>query len=168
MSDIIFTTDRLVVRNLTMDDLDDYYKMQSNPNVMQYIKPALNYEEAKSELMKFIGYYTDLDKFYHIWALTTIGSNQLIGICGVYQNQQSEYEIAYRLTESEWGIGYGSEIAESVINYSLKELQLPQLVAYVYTENVSSVKILETHMAFLEESVHESIGIMGRKYVANL
>ncbi len=165
MSDIVFITERLVVRQLTKEDFDAFYIMQSNPKVMQYIKAALNYEEAKDELAKFIGYYSNPDKFYNIWAVTNSETNQFVGICGVYQNQQSDFEIAYRFTEVKWGYGYGSEITASLIQYSLKEFKIPQLVAYVYTENMPSVKILEKHMTFVEESVHQATGKMGRKYV---
>lgn len=165
MFDIIFNTERLNVRQLTKENFDAFYIMQSNPNVMQYIKPALNYKETKAELDKFIGYYSDQEKFYNIWAVTNSENNQFIGICGVYKNQQSDFEIAYRLTESAWGFGYGNEIAASLIQHSLQVMKLPQLVAYVYTVNIPSVKILEKYMNFVEESVHEATGKMGRKYV---
>lgn len=164
MSDIIFTTERLTICHLTLEDIAAFYTMQSNPLVMQYIKPALNYEEAKTELAKFIGYYSDQEKFYNIWAVKLSKTNQFVGICGVYQNQQTDYEIAYRLTEEAWGYGYGSEITISLINHSLGAIKLPRLVAYVYTENIPSVKILEKFMTFVEESVHELTGKMGRKY----
>ncbi|MFT4533162.1 MAG: ribosomal-protein-alanine N-acetyltransferase [Saprospiraceae bacterium] len=164
MSDFIFTTERLTIRHLTLEDLDAFYILQSNPAVMQYIKPALNYEQAKAELTKFIGYYSDPEKFYYIWAVTNPDTNQFVGVCGVYQNQQSHYEIAYRLTESAWGYGYGSEIAISLIKHSLQEIKLPRIIAYVHTENIPSVKILEKYMTFVEESVHQLTGKMGRKY----
>ncbi|MFT6334454.1 MAG: ribosomal-protein-alanine N-acetyltransferase [Halioglobus sp.] len=164
MCDIIFTTERLRVRQLTLEDFDAFYIIKSSPRVMQFINPALNYEEAKAELDKFIGYYSDPDKFYNIWAVTSSETSEFVGICGVYQNQQSDYEIAYRLTESAWGYGYGSEIAASLIHHYLQEFKIPQLVAYVYTENIPPFKILEKHMTFVEESVHEATGKIGRKY----
>jgi ribosomal-protein-alanine N-acetyltransferase len=165
MSDIVFKTERLVVRKLTKEDIESFFIMQSSPTVMQFIKPTQNYEEAKNELAKFIGYYSNPDKLYNIWAITISETNRFIGICGVYQNQQSDFEIAYRLIETTWGFGYGSEITASLIQYSLQDLKIPQLVAYVYTENIPSVKILEKYMTFVKESVHQVTGKMGRKYV---
>lgn len=162
MSDIIFTTDRLTIRPLTLGDLADFYTMQSNPKVMQYVKSPLNHAETKAELAKFIGYYSDPVKFYKIWAVTR--GNKFIGICGVYQNQQSDYELAYRLTESAWGNGYGSEIAVSLIHHSLSKLLLQQLVAYVYAENIPSVKILDKYMNFKEETIHKTSGMKVREY----
>ena len=164
MSDIIFTTDRLIIRQLTLENFVDFYTMQSNPKVMQYVKSPLNYDETKAELVKFIGYYSDPSKFYNIWAVTRVENNQFVGICGVYQNQQSDYEIAYRLTESAWGNRYGGEIAVSLIYHSLSKLNLQQLVAYVYAENIPSVKILDANMDFIEETKLESSGMMERKY----
>lgn len=164
MSDIIFTTERLTIRQLSINDFDDFYVMQSNPKVMRYIKPVLNYDEIRLEMIKFIGYYSNPNVFYNIWAVANPENNKLIGICGVYENQQTEYEIAYRLKESEWGHGYGKEIAHSLIDYSLSVLDLPRLVAYAYTKNINSTRILDTLMDFVEERIHEKTGLMGRKY----
>lgn len=165
MSDIIFTTERLNVRQLTLEDYADFFDMQSNPKVMQYVKPPLSPEETKAELVKFIGYYSDPNTFYNIWAVTRADENQFVGICGVYQNQQSDYELAYRLTESAWGNGYGSEIAASLIHHSISKINLKQLVAHVYTDNIPSVKILDKYMNFIEETIHKPSGIMERKYL---
>ena len=140
MSNTIFTSSRLRVRRLTLADFEDFYVMQSNIKVMQYIKPALNRLESKAELLKFINYYSDTEVFYNIWAVENSSKNQFVGILGVYKNQLSEYEIAYRLTEKAWGNAYGSEMASSLIQYALSTLKLPRLVAYVYTENIPSVK----------------------------
>jgi len=164
MSDIIFSTERLNVRQLTLKDLNDFYEMQSNPRVMLYVKPPLTFEKSKAELVKFIAYYSNPDKFYKIWAVTKNTNNQFVGICGIYQNQKSEYEIAYRLTESAWGNKYGSEIAASLVHYSQSKLNLKHLVAYVYKKNIPSVKILEEHMNFVEELILNPKEKIGLKY----
>lgn len=50
MSDIIFKTKRLIIRRLSLGNFDDFYNMQSSSKVMDYIKPVINYEEAKAKL----------------------------------------------------------------------------------------------------------------------
>ena len=47
----LFDSKRLFVRHLREGDIEGFYKMQSNPNVMKYIKPPMNYEESKEELL---------------------------------------------------------------------------------------------------------------------
>ena len=161
---MIFETLRLEVRKFETSDLDNFHTMQSNPNVMKYIKPVLSYEESVAELEKFIGLYSDQEKFYNLWAVITKSNEKFVGLCGVYLNQQGEYEIAYRLTESAWGNSYGDEIAKGLFSYSLTDLNLPEIVAYAYKVNIPSIKILERHMKFVNESIHDKTGIVGRKY----
>ncbi|TPN81373.1 GNAT family N-acetyltransferase [Aquimarina algicola] len=144
----LFDSKRLFVRHLSLEDLDDFYDMQRNPNVMQYIKPEMNYEEAKKELERFIGYYEDRKKMFRIWAIIEKQTNTFIGICGVYLNKNNEEEIAYRLRELYWGKGYGGEIAERLFDFCFETLDYDELYAYVMEENQGSIKILEKHMSY--------------------
>lgn len=165
MGTTIFTSDRLHVRQLELSDLDPFYAMLSNPNVMRHVKPTLNYEESKVELDTFISHYSDKERLYSIWAVTTISGNHFVGICGVYQNQKSEYELAYRLLEQYWGIGYGKEIAHNLIKYCFDHLELPELVAHAASANIGSIKILEKEMNFVLEEPSLRTGALGKWFV---
>ena len=163
MTKSIFASERLTVRNLRHTDLEPYYKMVSNPKVMQYIKTPLDYKESEAELAKFIGYY-DSSIFYNIWAVTKKDDNLFIGLCGIYLNQNGEYELAYRLLEEYWGNGYGSEIAQNLITFCFQKLNLSEIVAYAYSENIGSIKILEKYMDFVKEEVTIQTGVIGKKF----
>ena len=165
---MIFETSRLKIRNFELSDLAEFHIMQSNPNVMKYIKPPLSYSESQLELEKFIGFYSNEDKFYNLWAITNRQNGKFTGLCGVYLNRQNEYEIAYRLTESAWGNRYGDELATGLFSYCLEKLQLPEIIAYAYTTNIPSINILEKHMIFVNESIDGESGILGRKYKLSL
>lgn len=164
---ILFKTKRLVVRHLEDKDVDSFYDMQSNPNVMQYIKKTMNFEQSKKELDRFIGYYKDTSSYFKIWAILENTTNQFVGICGVYQNDASEFEIAYRLRECYWGNGYGKEIAKDLIKYCFDQMELTELTAYVSKGNIGSVRILEKEMNFVEELYSEKENSRERKYKLN-
>jgi len=151
MESTIFTTKRLHTRPFTVNDLTEFYDMVGNTQVMQYIKKPLNLEEGKEELNRFINYYQDKKKFFHLWAVEEKESQELIGLCGVYKNEEEDYEIAYRFRTSFWGKGFGSEIAKGLLNHCFNELKIDKLVAYVIKENIGSVKILEKEMHFVSE-----------------
>lgn len=139
---------RTRTRTLIEGDLDDFYDIVGNPNVMRYVKPVMDLKESKEELNKFINLTKRKDIFYKIWAVESLDSTELVGICGVYENDDSEMEIAYRLKENFWGYGYGSEIAKGLIEYCLKSLKIQKLVAYVHPDNIGSVKILQNLMIY--------------------
>ncbi len=149
--EILFETDRLMVRHFVKRDLDDFYDMQGNPAVMKFVKPPLTYEQTVEELNRFIGYYARRDLLYRIWAVADQSTDSLVGLCGVYLNDKEELEIAYRLREKHWGQGYGREIARGLIDYCFTTLQYDELVAYVVKDNRGSVNILRQEMKFQAE-----------------
>jgi ribosomal-protein-alanine N-acetyltransferase len=144
----IFETDRMLVRCLKKDDLDDFYDMQSNPNVMRFIKPPMTRRQSKKELERFIGYYDQRDVLFRIWAVIDRVTNTFVGICGVYLNNKHEHEIAYRLREKFWGKGIASEVAKDLIRYCFTVLQYEEIVAYISNENIGSIKIAKQLMSF--------------------
>jgi len=148
----VFTTDRLYVRRLASADIDVFYEMQSDADVMRYVKPAMTYEESVAELQRFIAYY-DSDRFYYIWAVAELESQAFVGICGVYLNEKGEYEIAYRLLQRSWGVGYGKEIAAGLLRYCFDDLQLNTLVGYAYEGNKGSIRILQKLMTFVSKEM---------------
>ena len=161
---MIFETERLTIRKLKNSDINEFHDMQSNANVMRYIKKHMNRFESEMELKRFIAYYDNQDIFFHIWAVEEKTYNDFIGICGVYKNDKSEFEIAYRLRELYWGKGFGSEIAKNLIRYCFKEIRLDELFAYVGIKNKGSIKILEKEMSFLREFYCEKTNLFERLY----
>ena len=163
MTNTLFQTERLFVRYFTKNDLDAFFDMVGNPKVMRYVKKPLSYEASIEELNRFIRYYEE-DIFFNIWAAVEKESDQLVGLCGVYLNDKSEHEIAYRLRESFWGNGYGGEIAEGLLQFCFEDMNLKKLTAYVIEGNIGSIKILEKEMNFVESFFSKKENVMERKY----
>ena len=151
----IFHTDRFLIRRLLKSDIDAFHDMQGNPNVMRYIKPAMNREESERELDRFMGYYEDYNIRFEIWAIEEKSSNKFVGICGIYENGQFESEIAYRLRELHWGEGIASEVTKGLIKYCYSHTNIRQLCAYVRLDNVGSIRILEREMNFVKQFYSE-------------
>lgn len=162
---ILFETKRLIVRNLKGIDIDGFYDMQGNPNVMRHIKKTMNLTESKAELNRFIGYYHNKEVYFNIWAIEEKIDKTFVGICGVYKNQMSEFEIAYRLREKFWKKGIGGEIAKELIAYCFKNLKIDELTAYVHKENKGSVHILEREMVFQKEFYSKKDKCKERMYI---
>ncbi|MCO7226596.1 GNAT family N-acetyltransferase [Pleionea sp. CnH1-48] len=150
------------------DDLEPFYDMQSDPDVMRYIKAPMNHEQSQKELERFISYYSHESAFFNIWAMVDKASMQFVGICGVYENEQQEFEIAYRLRQAYWGKGYGREIARSLISYCFEHLGLKDLTAYADSRNQGSITILEKEMMFVKEFYSEKTQVTERKYSLKL
>src|ERR1043165_2657001 len=113
---MIFETTRLYVRRLKQSDEPAFFELMSNPNVMNAIpQKPLNRTQSNSELAELILLEKSSDT--KIWSLCKKGCNDLIGFCGVLKNDEKEDEIAYRIIETFWGNGYGTEITKGLIDY---------------------------------------------------
>lgn len=161
---MIFETERFLIRELRHEDIEDFFDMQSNENVMRYVKSPLDYEESIMELEKFIGYYSGDTRYFFLWAIESRESADFVGICGVYHNDNKENEIAYRLREQFWGIGIGSEVVKGLIAYCLSTLEMNEIVAFVDDDNIGSVKILDRQMDFVERTYSKKRERFSRKY----
>lgn len=167
MEEALFVTKRFFVRLLKEEDQDSFFDMQGNPNVMRFIKKTMSAEESKEELKRFIRNYQNQHSFFKIWAIIENEHQQFLGICGVYKNNKSEYEIAYRLRECFWGQGFGKEIAKGLIQYCFEALGLNELTGYASKENVGSIKILAGEMNFVKEFYPEKGNMAECKYILN-
>ena len=58
----------------------------------------MNLVESRKELRRFIKLEKTERQFYEIWAIESDDNSQFLGICGVYENDKKEIEIAYRFS----------------------------------------------------------------------
>ncbi|MFD1292708.1 GNAT family N-acetyltransferase [Lutibacter holmesii] len=135
---MIFETNRLRVRKLTISDINDFHKMQSDTAVMRYITGKVaTFEESSVKLNEWIfGYENNNVKWPYAVELKEDGS--FIGICGIIEKN----EIGYRFLREYWHRGFGTELVESLLVFS-KQIGLKKLKANVIIENVGSYKILK-------------------------
>lgn len=143
---MIFETERLLVRQLTENDIEDFHALQQGPDVMRYIRKPMNRPESTKELKRFVDCYTDSAQTFLIWAVIEKLENSFLGICGVYVNRWGEHELAYRFLAHYWGNGYGQETLGGLIRHCFEKLGLSELTAYVHVENKRSIRVVKKYM----------------------
>lgn len=125
---MILQSERLSIRKLKLEDLDQLHKLQSNPNVMKYItnRPK-SLAETEQELIKIVASYEENQSDFLVLAVSLTKSDEFIGTCAVIKNEDKQIEIGYRLQEEHWGNGYGSELTKRLLIYCFEERILIQL-----------------------------------------
>lgn len=142
-TEVIFETQRLLVRKLVVSDLKPFHEMQSNPKVMQYADGEVKSLEAHEiELKGLIEFYEKENNDFWIYAIERKVEDEFIGTLAFVKDDQKEDEIGFRFLEKYWGFGYGFEICKGLILYS-KSIQLPKLIGYAADANIASAKILK-------------------------
>lgn len=161
---MIFETPRLYARPLEENDQAAFFELMSNPNVMNPIpQKPLDEVESASKLAELIL----LEKSSHtkIWCLCKKGSKDFIGICGVLKNEDKEDEIAYRILETFWGNGYGTELTKGLIDYCFFHLKSELVTADVCVDNLRSAKILNKYFTVKKEFFNAEDTCMDRRYI---
>ena len=104
------------------------------------------------------------DSNIKVWALELKEGSTFIGIAAYLKNNQKEDEIAYRLIENFWGVGYGTEITKGLIDFGFNDLKLNLITADVNTSNYRSIKILDKFFKPDSEFYNESDKCIDRRY----
>jgi ribosomal-protein-alanine N-acetyltransferase len=139
---IIFETERLFIRRLTMDDFEDFYLFNSNEDVMRYIRKPQTREQTQKFLQDNINYYNEFPQ-YGRWALIDKSTQKFTGSFMVRPSAHvPEVEIGYALMPHAWGNGLATEALQGGMKYAFEELKLPCLIAITYPQNILSQKVL--------------------------
>jgi len=142
----LFHTPRLSVRLLTMADLDFFFALQSDPEMMRYIRPPETDKEAVRERIAFLEKYTEenpgIGSVVAHWKDT--GLPAASGVIRRIEYQPSnDFEIGYMVLRDNWGRGLGSEIARGLSDYAFEQFDAPRVVAFTDPENIGSQRVLE-------------------------
>ncbi len=140
---VILETNRLLLRELTSDDAEDFYRLNLNPNVIRYTGNSAfkSIEEAREFLENYKDYQVN---GYGRWAVILKDSNQFLGWCGLKLGEmENETDIGFRFFEEEWNKGYATESANACLHYGFAKLNLKRIIGRAMKENKASLKVLQ-------------------------
>lgn len=151
----ISETERLIIRELTVNDIRTMYDIYQSPDVRQFVDDIDEYLNV--EIEKHKAYIKNVYCFYGYgyWGVFSKSTGKLIGRCGIQNNEidgKMEIELGYLLDVNHWGNGYAIECTKSVINYAFTELGIPRIVAIIDKLNSRSQKVAENIGMKIEKS----------------
>ena len=154
---MLIETERLILREFELSDLDDFSTIMANPEVMRFsISGPWNPEQTKRFLENCLVDYSKERWGFGRWAVVNKKDDRLIGFSGLARwgdiDGSAEVEIGYRLLPEYWGQGFGTESAAASRDYGFEHLGLSCLISIILPENVISIRIAEKiGMAFEKE-----------------
>jgi RimJ/RimL family protein N-acetyltransferase len=157
----ILETDRLILRHLILEDLDDLYELYCDAEVVRYIPDApKTLEETLKELKWHLNGHPKHPEL-GLWATIHKKTNRFIGRCGLLPwtlDGCEEVEVAYLISRQYWGQGLGTEAAQAVLEYGFEELNLSRLICLIDEENLTSKKVAEKIGMRFEKEGRDEIG----------
>jgi ribosomal-protein-alanine N-acetyltransferase len=137
-------TERLRLRPLSTDDLEDLAVIYGDPEVMRYrlhTQPASR-EQTRTMLEQYLHHWKQYD--FGRWAILEQTQHQVIGHAGLeFLDGTPEVELNYLIARSYWGVGLATEAARVILQYGFETLHLPQTIAISKPENLASRRVLE-------------------------
>jgi [ribosomal protein S5]-alanine N-acetyltransferase len=157
---IIFETDRLLLRQQVPEDLEALWEFHRNPeNIRHYHQAPTTLEEVREQLEWDIDWYQGNDGL-GTWAILHRETGKLAGLCSLMPwtvDGVEEVEMAYVLAEECRGQGLGTELSRGVVRYALEQQQLPRIVSLIEPDNMLSQHVVEkAGMRFEKEGQDET------------
>ena len=162
----VYHTQRLSVRQLSLKDKAYFIELFSAPEIINQIpQPYFSLEEIEQKFVHSINYeVSPLDKDKTVWGVFENNNDELIGLCALLTNDESDRELGYRFRKKFWGKGYATELTHGMITYCFNELQLELITADVSVTNTPSVKVLEKFFIPVREFYNERDKSTDRRY----
>ena len=139
-------TDRCLIREFGMDDLDDLFELYSQPHMTDYMEPLFEYEEEKVYEKNYIEYIYKLYGF-GMWLIFDRFTGKLIGRAGLEVREtcdrENQAELGFAITSSRWKEGLAFEVCSKIIKLAKNEYDLTSLIARCDPNNVASRGLLE-------------------------
>jgi len=145
---VYLETERLILRRMTMADVDDLVELNSDPEVTRFInggRPIPREVIEHDDLPHIIARYERGDG-YGLWAAIEKPTGAFLGwfhLRPAKDGPPDEPELGYRLKRSAWGKGYGTEGSRALIQKAFTELGARRVFASTMTVNVGSWRVME-------------------------
>jgi ribosomal-protein-alanine N-acetyltransferase len=143
----ILETQRLILRTLRPDDLDELFALYRDPEIRRYFPDGtLTREQTQEELDWFVGGGDPDHPRLGLWATLHKETGRFIGRCGLIPwsiDGRDEVEVAYLLAKDHWRQGLGAEITQALLHYGFKALGLSRLIALIDPQNQASIRTAE-------------------------
>ena len=140
-------SNRLILKEITWDDLKNIHKLHSIPEVDEFNTLGLpvNIDVTKEIVQDAMAAQkVSPQKIYH-WNINLKTTNKFIGLAGMNLSRDRFRigEVYYKLLPIFWNKGFATEISKRLIKLGFEEFNLHRIEAGVATENSRSIKVLE-------------------------
>jgi ribosomal-protein-alanine N-acetyltransferase len=138
----IFETERLYIRRYTKADEENFFRLNSDPDVVRYIREPESRSECNVSLLQNMVAYEQFPLMGR-WAMLEKVTDTFIGSFAIIPAENlSEIQLGYALLKEYWGRGFAAESVMAGRHYAFEQMKLPRIVALTEKDNIGSQKVL--------------------------
>ena len=138
------TTERLIARRTTLDDLDEMRRLYADERVTATLGGPPTEQQLREQLSAAIAHW---EKYgFGIWMLRTRADDRFVGRAGlrhVTLDGADEIELLYAIAFEFWNRGYVSEIASELVRVAFESLGMASVMAVTLPTNLASRRVME-------------------------
>jgi len=137
----VIETERLRLRPLSPDDLDDLHEVVWSDPAVTWDGEARTLDQSRESLEAKL---RDVEEHgFGMMAVVDRDDGAVLGFAGLQHLEDGpDVEVGYYLGRRAWGRGLGTEVACALVEQAFEELGLQRVVAVVRPENEASQRVL--------------------------
>lgn len=165
LNPIIIETQRLKLTGYSPQDMIFIFENFSKDEVMKILGHRSE-EDYQKEEYKYKNGYSSYNKSFILFLLTEKITNTIIGRCGLHNwnKEHNRAEIGYNISDENFKRkGLMTEAVNAIIDYGFNKLNLHRIEALVGSNNIPSLRIMESHQ-FIKEGVLRQHYLVGNEY----
>jgi RimJ/RimL family protein N-acetyltransferase len=149
-------TQRLLFREMTIDDLDEMAALLGDPEVMRYYPRPKDRAEALAWITWNQGLYQR--EGYGLWIIALRETGEFVGDCGLTPQEVDgtvDVEVGYHVRADLQGRGYATEAATACRDHARTALGVRRLIAIIHPANRPSQRVAgKIGLAYERDTVH--------------
>jgi len=154
-------TERLTLRKIGLDDIDDMYEYAKDASLTKFLTWSPHPDKAHTfEYVSYLQSRYQSGDFFD-WAIVL--DNKMIGTCGFtrFDFQNNIGEIGYVVNPDYHGRGIATEAVGEVIRFGFEKLALNRIECRFMIQNNASRRVMEKNGMIFEGALREGMLVKG-------
>lgn len=146
----ILETDRCLIRETTVEDVDAFYELYKDKEITEYMEPL--FEDRDEEIEYTKSYIKNVYEFYGfgMWTVVEKASGKIIGRAGVSYREGYELpELGFMIGKAYWRQGFAYEVCSAISNYMYENYDMEEIQIFIEPKNTPSIFLAKKLGAFL-------------------
>ncbi len=135
---------RSILRPVSIDDSTALHELWTSAGVRRFLwdNEVISTERTLDAIK--LSQQSFEKQGFGLWVARPYDAAELIGFGGLWPfREPPENELLYGVAVNCWNRGYATEIAQAVVNYCLRSLEMPMVQASTDVDNAASIRVLE-------------------------
>lgn len=140
----ILETERLFVRETTVEDVDHFYRIYAEPLITEYMENL--FADRDEEIAYTENYIKTVYAFYGygLWTVLEKDRGEVVGRAGIsWREGYALPELGFVIGVPWQRRGYAFEACRAILDYAKEELEMTNVQALVQPENQKSLRLCE-------------------------